>query len=125
MTDTVRIVGAPTDYGASRRGVDMGPSAIRYADLAAALSAIGLDPRDRGNLSVTWVECDDPGRDDAKYLTAIESVCARLADDVSETLAAERRRSSSTTTTPPPSGASSDRPAMPTSAPSSSTTTAT
>jgi arginase family enzyme len=38
MQDTVRIVGAPTDYGASRRGVDMGPSAIRYADLAAALS---------------------------------------------------------------------------------------
>jgi arginase len=88
MNDTVRIVGAPTDYGASRRGVDMGPSAIRYADLAAALSAIGLDPRDHGDLPVTRVERDDPGRDDAKYLTAIESVCTRLADGVSEALAA-------------------------------------
>jgi len=34
MTRTVRIIGAPTDYGANRRGVDMGPSAIRYAALA-------------------------------------------------------------------------------------------
>jgi arginase len=56
MPDTVRIVGAPTDYGASRRGVDMGPSAIRYADLAAALSVVGLDPQDDGDLPVTRVE---------------------------------------------------------------------
>jgi arginase len=88
MNDTVRIVGAPTDYGASRRGVDMGPSAIRYADLAAALSTIGHTPRDHGDLPVTRVESDDPGRDDAKYLSAIESVCTRLADDVSDALAA-------------------------------------
>ena len=32
MTDTVRVIGAPADYGANRRGVDMGPSAIRYAE---------------------------------------------------------------------------------------------
>jgi arginase len=88
MNDTVRIVGAPTDYGASRRGVDMGPSAIRYADLAATLSATGLTPRDHGDLRVGRVESDDPGRDEAKYLAAIESVCTRLADDVSDALAA-------------------------------------
>ncbi|AXG07369.1 arginase [Haloplanus rubicundus] len=88
MNDTVRIVGAPTDYGTNRRGVDMGPSAIRYADLAAALSAIGHTPRDHGDLRVGRVESDDPGRDDAKYLAAIESVCTRLADDVSDALAA-------------------------------------
>jgi arginase len=88
MNDTVRIVGAPTDYGASRRGVDMGPSAIRYADLAATLADIGLTPRDHGDLRVRRAESDDPGRDDAKYLTAIESVCTRLADDVSDALAA-------------------------------------
>jgi len=88
MSKTVRIVGAPTDYGASRRGVDMGPSAIRYADLAAALSDLGFDPQDSGDLSVTRAENDDPGRADAKYLPAIESVCTRLADTVSDALAA-------------------------------------
>ena len=91
MTDTVRIVGAPTDYGASRRGVDMGPSAIRYADLAAALSGLGLDPQDSGDLPVARVENDDPGRADAKYLPAIESVCTRLADRVSDALDAGER----------------------------------
>ena len=39
MTDTVQIIGAPMDYGADRRGVDMGPSAIRYANLADGLLA--------------------------------------------------------------------------------------
>ena len=56
----VRVLGAPTDYGTSRRGVDMGPPAIRYADLAAALSAIGHTPRDHGDLRVRRVESDDP-----------------------------------------------------------------
>jgi arginase len=88
MSETVCIVGAPTDYGASRRGVDMGPSAIRYADLAAALADFGFDPRDCGDVPVTRIESDDPGRADAKYLPAIESVCTRLAEDVSDALAA-------------------------------------
>jgi arginase len=60
MNDTVRIVGAPTDYGASRRGVDMGPPAIRYADLAAALSGIGLDPRNRGDLPARGANATTP-----------------------------------------------------------------
>jgi len=88
MTDTVRIVGAPTDYGASRRGVDMGPSAIRYADLETTLAALGFDPQDPGDRSVPAVEAHDPGRADAKYLPAIESVCTRLADTVGDALAA-------------------------------------
>jgi arginase len=86
--DTLRIIGAPTDYGASRRGVDMGPSAIRYADLAAALSGLGFETQDRGDLRVARVEGDDPGREDAKYLPAVESVCTRLADEVGDALAA-------------------------------------
>ncbi|AZH25836.1 arginase [Haloplanus aerogenes] len=87
MSDTIRILGAPTDYGASRRGVDMGPSAIRYAGLAATLSTLGVDPLDAGDLSVPPVEADDPGRADAKYLPAIESVCTELADRVADALA--------------------------------------
>jgi len=49
---TVRIIGAPTDYGANRRGVDMGPSAIRYAGLADQLASAGVETVDAGDLAV-------------------------------------------------------------------------
>jgi arginase len=81
----VRIIGVPTDYGASRRGVDMGPSAIRYAGLAAELDALGPGVADVGDLPAPRIEeasRADPGRPDARYLDAIESVCGRLADEV-------------------------------------------
>ena len=48
----VRVVGVPMDLGANRRGVDMGPSAIRYAGLHAALQRLRYDARDQGNLHV-------------------------------------------------------------------------
>ncbi len=48
----VQIVGVPMDLGANRRGVDMGPSAIRYAGLHLALERLGIDVHDRGNLRV-------------------------------------------------------------------------
>ncbi len=48
----VRIVGVPMDLGANRRGVDMGPSAIRYAGLHAALERLGYEVHDQGNLRV-------------------------------------------------------------------------
>jgi len=49
---TVEVVGVPMDLGGFRRGVDMGPSAIRYAGLQAALERLGYEVRDRGNLRV-------------------------------------------------------------------------
>jgi arginase len=49
---SVEIVGVPMDLGGNRRGVDMGPSAIRYADLHRRLGTIGFEVRDRGNLHV-------------------------------------------------------------------------
>ena len=49
---TVEIVGVPMDLGGNRRGVDMGPSAIRYAGLANKLGEIGYQVRDRGNVRV-------------------------------------------------------------------------
>ncbi|MDE3102406.1 MAG: arginase [Chloroflexota bacterium] len=52
MNRSVAIVGVPMDLGASRRGVDMGPSAIRYAGLHASLERLGIDVHDRGNLRV-------------------------------------------------------------------------
>ena len=48
----VEIIGVPMDLGGSRLGVDMGPSAIRYAGLIGKLSEIGYRVRDRGNIRV-------------------------------------------------------------------------
>ncbi len=51
-TKTIRIIGVPMDLGQSRRGVDMGPSALRYAGLAARLRKLGYRVEDVGNLEV-------------------------------------------------------------------------
>lgn len=52
MTKTVEIIGVPMDLGGNRRGVDMGPSAIRYAGLRDRLANLGYTVRDRGNVRV-------------------------------------------------------------------------
>ncbi|GAA0525246.1 arginase [Halorubrum aquaticum] len=88
----VRIIGAPTDYGANRRGVDMGPSAIRYGGLADELANAGVDVVDAGDLPVPRAEERDPDTDapaegDAKFLHEVADVCRRLADEVDGTLA--------------------------------------
>jgi arginase len=87
MDRPVRVFGVPMDLGADRRGVDMGPSAIRYAGLTDAVESVGLDCEDGGNVPVPGAERTDPdagrppeGR--AKYLAATERVCRTLADDV-------------------------------------------
>lgn len=49
---TVEIIGVPMDLGGFRRGVDMGPSAIRYAGLRARIADLGYGVRDRGNIQV-------------------------------------------------------------------------
>ncbi|MGM0590593.1 MAG: arginase [Halobacteriota archaeon] len=94
MSRPVRIIGAPTDYGSNRRGVDMGPSAIRYADLASALADAGVDSEDAGDLVVARAEeCDPeatpPRRGRAKFLWETRDVSLRLADSVADTLDAE------------------------------------
>jgi len=74
------------DYGADRRGVDMGPSAIRYADLADELAAADVDAVDAGDLLVPRMEERDPGDESAKFLPEIEDVCTRLADEVADAI---------------------------------------
>jgi arginase len=91
MTRHVRVVGAPTDYGANRRGVDMGPSAIRYADLASALHTAGVDCLDGGDLSVPRMEERDPDAETppsgtARFLRETRAVCTALADRVADDL---------------------------------------
>ncbi|PSQ08094.1 arginase [Halobacteriales archaeon QS_6_71_20] len=84
---TVRIIGVPTDYGQDRRGVDMGPSAIRYAGLAAALESADVAAVDEGDLAVPRAEERDPdarepSRGNAKFLRETETVTDALADRV-------------------------------------------
>jgi len=79
------------DYGADRRGVDMGSSAIRYADLADELAAAGVETVDAGDLLVPRAEERDPGDESAKFLPEIEDVCSRLADEVADAIEDGRR----------------------------------
>ena len=52
MAEKIRIIGVPMDLGADRRGVDMGPSALRYADLNEKLQELGYDVEDLGDMDV-------------------------------------------------------------------------
>lgn len=92
MSKQVRIIGVPMDYGADRRGVDMGPSAIRYAGLTDHLSVTDIVCVDRGDLSVPHVEKRDPDanpptRGRAKFLREVGEICDQLGDDISRIVA--------------------------------------
>lgn len=75
----ISILGAPLDLGAGRRGVDMGPSALRLAGLNAKLSSLGYQVDDLGNVAVAQQESTPAGADNAKYLPQIVNTCAKLA----------------------------------------------
>ena len=77
----VRIVGVPMDLGQQRRGVDMGPSALRYAGLQAHLERLGYQVRDEGNLNVPVPEASAEaagGANGLRHLSAIEQVTQEL-----------------------------------------------
>ena len=74
----VRLVGVPMDLGAGRRGVDMGPSAIRLAGLSQGLRNLGFAVEDDGDVGVPAPETRDPGDRNARYLEPIYHVCNRL-----------------------------------------------
>jgi arginase len=85
---TVRIVGVPLDLGASRRGVDMGPFAVRAAGLSDRLRALGIQIEDAGNLHVPDRGTFEAGGHGLDFLPAITDLCRALAD-VTESAAAE------------------------------------
>ena len=87
-TRTVTVIGAPLDLGQSRRGVDMGPSAIRYAGLEERLAALGAAVVDRGNILTREPEGLEVGDEQARYLEEILAACTRLATAVSDAVAA-------------------------------------
>jgi arginase len=76
---TVAIIGAPLDLGAGRRGVDMGPSALRVANLNARIESLGINVEDLGNVAVTQPESARPGQKNARYLEQIAATCRELA----------------------------------------------
>jgi arginase len=84
------IIGAPLDLGAGRRGVDMGPSAIRYAGLAERLTALGIDCADRGNVATAVAEATAEEDPRARFLPAIRATCERIAGLVAEALDDDR-----------------------------------
>jgi arginase len=84
------IIGAPLDLGAGRRGVDMGPSAIRYAGLEERLSALGVDCVDLGNVATAVAEATAEHDPRARFLPAIRATCERIAGQVGVALEEDR-----------------------------------
>src|SRR5215216_1990207 len=85
----IAIIGTPVDLGAGRRGVDMGPSAIRYAGLKERLEALGHRVRDLGNVSVPLVEqiALPAMGEKLRYLDALVEINTALAKQVAAVMA--------------------------------------
>ncbi len=88
MPQKIRIIGVPMDLGQSRRGVDMGPSALRVAGLQMRLKQLGHQVEDIGNIPVKQAEEQHYGEKKAKYLNEIAETCRGLAETVERTLEA-------------------------------------
>jgi len=86
----IAVIGAPMDLGAGRRGVDMGPSALRVAGLYQKLTELGYQVEDLGNVIVDQPESLPGGPSHARYLPQIAHTCARLADMVERAAGQER-----------------------------------
>jgi arginase len=82
----IQVLGVPLDLGASRRGVDMGPSAVRVAGLEARLEALGHQVTDGGNIRVEIAETQNIGSADARFLNEIADTCVRTAEAVGQSL---------------------------------------
>ena len=82
----VTIIGVLMDLGADRRGVDMGPSAVRDADLNERLIKLGYDVTDEGNIVVPDPEMMQITDRKLKYLPEIAIACRQLADHVEAAL---------------------------------------
>ena len=86
----VTFIGVPLDLGAGRRGVDMGPSAIRGAELHGRVRELGYEVADHGDIEVQIAETRDPGDPKLKYLKEIRDTCVALRDTVVSVLGAGR-----------------------------------
>ncbi|MGO9639922.1 MAG: arginase [Candidatus Acidiferrales bacterium] len=87
MAQKIRIIGVPMDLGQSRRGVDMGPSAMRVAGLLSRLKQLGHHVEDLGNMIVKQPEEQHFGEKRAKYLNEIAEICQGLGEQTERALA--------------------------------------
>ncbi len=85
----IDIIGVPIDLGADRRGVDMGPSAIRYSHLQKKLEELGYDVRDEGNVEVPIAEMCKVKNPNLKYIDCIIPVSRRIAGAVATSVQAK------------------------------------
>jgi arginase len=83
---TVNLIGFPMDLGADRRGVDMGPSALRIANIDEKLMALGYDVCDEGDIEIKVPEILKVGDPKLKYLPEIKNSCEILARKVKRVL---------------------------------------
>ncbi|MGH7556495.1 MAG: arginase [Gemmatimonadota bacterium] len=86
--DKVHLIGVPIDLGAGRRGVDMGPSALRIAGLRERIIRLGYEVTDLGDISATIPEAAERGDERAHFLTEIAAVNRALTERVQASLEA-------------------------------------
>jgi arginase len=86
----VAVIGAPLDLGAGRRGVDMGPSAIRYAGLEPRIEQLGRPCVDWGDVVAAVAEASAVGDERVRFLPQIKETCERLAELVARAVEEER-----------------------------------
>ncbi len=82
LSDTIRVIGVPMDLGAGRRGVDMGPSAMRAANLHSRIKDLGYKVQDGGNVFTVEPEERKPKDAKLKYVDEVLAACKELADRV-------------------------------------------
>jgi arginase len=82
----VRLIGVPLDLGAGRRGVDMGPSALRVAGIEKSIRRIGVEVEDIGDLDVTVPETVDAGADTLRFADPVYAVNVALEKEVRRTI---------------------------------------
>jgi arginase len=83
----IAVIGAALDLGAGRRGVDMGPSAIRYAGLDTRLAELGHECMDWGNVETAVAEAIEVVDERARFLPQIKDTCVRVAELVAQAAA--------------------------------------
>ena len=86
----IDMLGVPLDMGADRRGVDMGPSAIRYAHLQQGLEELGYYVEDKGNVDVPIAEMCQISEPKLKYIDCIVPMARRVAGAVATSVQGER-----------------------------------
>src|SRR6185295_6359692 len=83
---SLSMLGVPLGYGASMAGVDIGPAALRVAQIAERIAALGYEVNDRGDLHLVRPRSHPKSHDKLKYLAEITTACTELAAETATIL---------------------------------------